>query len=207
MDETNDTHVVEGASCAWPPSRELVAELAKPVEAFDSRNVELVEGLSPKWYVVEVAARDVEDELQKRQFGIYVPEENETAIVRGREVHRRVRMFPGYVFVFLWETDRNWTRLVHTPGVLSVLGALPDAVIDRIRSIENYLRPIVLQSFEVEQDVVMRKKKKRRKIKRRTVVVYDEVTAVRAWSAFEDAVMTLDSGGRISALENLMGVS
>ena len=187
-------------------SPEVMAELAKPWRPVDLSGAELAEGVTPKWIAVEVASREVEAELMKRKFGIYVPEENETVIVRGRAVDRKVRMFPGYVFVFLWDTDQNWNGVATTPGVIAVLGALTDQEIDRVRYIENCARPILLQSFEIQQDIIP-KKKKRRKIKKRVVIVHDEITAVRAWSAFEDAVMTLDSDGRISALENLLSVS
>jgi transcription antitermination factor NusG len=187
-------------------SPEVMAELAKPVQTHDPRAAQLAAGVTPKWYVVEIIARDVEAELVKRQFGIYVPEEDETVIVRGRRVDRRVRMFPGYVFVFLWDTDANWSLIVNTRGVIGILGALTDEQIDKIRYCENCARPVLLQTFDIEQDVVP-KRKKRRKIKRRVVTISDEVTSVRAWSAFEDAVMTLDSAGRIGALENLLGVS
>lgn len=188
-------------------SPEVMAELARPVQTHDPRAAQLNAGVEPKWYVVEIIARDVEAELVKRQFGIYVPEEEETVIVRGRRIDRRVRMFPGYVFVFLWDTDANWSLVVNTRGVIGILGALTDEQVDKIRYCENCARPVLLQSFEIEQDVVPKRRKRRRKTKKRIVVVHDEVTAVRAWSAFEDAVMTLDSDGRIMALRNLLGVS
>ncbi len=162
--------------------------------------------ITPRWNVIEVAGQYVEAELVKRQFGIYIPEEEETVIVRGRKLERRTRMFPGYVFVFLWGTDENWSRLVNIRGVIDVLGVLSDAQIDKIRYCENCRRPVLLQSFEIQQDVIP-KKRKRRKPKKKTVVVHDEVVTVRAWSAFEDAMMELDSEGRNQALRNLLGVS
>jgi transcription antitermination factor NusG len=182
----------------------VMAELARPVASYDPRNAELKPGVTPAWYVLEVASRDVEAELVKRQFGIYVPEEDETVIVRGRKRDRRVRMFPGYVFVFLWDTAANWSKLARIRGVVASLGKLSDEAIDKIRHCENCARPVLLQSFEIAQDFVP-KKRKRRKTKRCVVVVHDEVTAVRAWSVFEDAVMTLDSEGRNQALRNLLG--
>ena len=189
-------------------SEDARAEMARPVRTYDPRSAQVVPGVEPKWYVIEVASRDVETELVKRRFGIYVPEEEETIIMRGRKVDRRVRMFPGYVFVFMWDTDENWSRLANIRGVLAVLGTLTDEQVDKIRYCENCARPVMLQSFEIEQDVVPKKcRKRRRKVKKQVVVVHDEVTAVRAWSAFEDAIMTLDSEGRIGALRNLLGVS
>jgi len=189
-------------------SEDARAQMARPVRTYDPRAAQVVPGAEPKWYVIEVASRDVEAELVKRRFGIYVPEEDETAIVRGRKIDRRVRMFPGYVFVFMWDADENWSRLANIRGVLVVLGNLTDHEVDKIRYCENCARPVLLQSWEVEQDVIPKKcRKRRRKVKKQIVVVQDEVTKVRAWSAFEDAIMTLDSEGRIGALRNLLGVS
>lgn len=187
-------------------SPEVMAELAKPYSAYDPRAAQ-IDG-QPKWYVIEVASRDVEDELIKRRFGIYVPEEDETVVTRGRKIDRRVRMFPGYVFVFLWETDENWSRLAGIRGVIGILGSLSDEQIDKIRYCENCARPIVLESFEIEQDVIPKKRRKRwRKAKKQIVVVRDEVVAVRTWSVFEDSIMTLDSEGRNQALRQMLTLS
>jgi transcription antitermination factor NusG len=194
------------------------AEMARPVSPFDRRNAEMVQGVTPCWHVIEAYAhreRDVAAELSARRFGVYLPEEEETIIKRGRVVDRVTLMFPGYVFVFVWDVLSHRSRIEAIDGVqkllLDVNGVplfLTDEQIDTIRYCENCARPVMLQSFEIEQDVVPKKRRKRRrKTKKQVVVVHDEVTAVRAWSAFEDAVMTLDSEGRIGALRNLLGVS
>jgi transcription antitermination factor NusG len=98
----------------------VMAELARPVASFDPRNAELVEGLAPAWHVVECYSsreREVAKELAKRRFGIYLPLERETIVRRGRKVDVQTLMFPGYVFVFTWLTDTNFTRIASTPGV------------------------------------------------------------------------------------------
>ena len=209
-------------------SPDVLAELARPIATYDYRNAELVEGIEPKWHVIETyphRERDVAAELSARRFGIYLPEEQETIVKRGRVIDRTSLMFPGYVFAFVWDVLSHRSRIEPIDGVqrllLDVNGVplfLTDDQVDRIRYCENCARPILLQSFEIQQDVVS-KKRKRRKPKKKTVVVYDEVAAVRAygysgaalsglgWSAFEDAIMTLDSEDRIMALRNLLGVS
>jgi len=161
-------------------------------------------GASPQWFVVEILNRDVEAELIKRRFGIYVPECEERIVRRGRAIDRRTALFPGYVFVFMWSTDENWGLLANTPAVSSVLGTVRDEVIDRIRHLENCWRPILLHHIE-EREVVVRKKRKWRR-EARSVVVEDEIVAVRPWSAFEDAVQTLDSEGRNRALREYLAV-
>jgi hypothetical protein len=193
------------------------AEMARPVAPFDRRNAEMVQGVTPCWHVIETYAhreREVVEELSTRRFGVYLPEEQETIVKRGRVVDRVSLMFPGYVFVFVWDVLSHRSRIEAIDGVqrllLDVNGIplfLTDEQIDKIRYCENCARPVVLQTFEVLQDVVPKKRKRRRKPKKQMVLVHDEVTAVRAWSAFEDAIMTLDSDGRIGALRNLLGVS
>jgi transcriptional antiterminator NusG len=125
-------------------SADARAEMARPWSPVDPNVAEL--GPLARWYVLEVRNRDVEADLIKRRFGIYVPEFEETIISRGRKVERRGPLIPGYVFVFLWdvgvqhphdEADANWMRAVTTPGVTAILGWLPDEEIDRLRAIEN----------------------------------------------------------------------
>jgi hypothetical protein len=197
-------------------SPDVMAELARPTAAFDPRNAELVPGVTPAWYVIETYAhreRDVAGELVERRFGIYLPEEEKTIIRRGRVVNRVSLMFPGYVFAFVWDVLSHRSRIEAIDGVsrllLDVDGVplfLTDEEVDKIRYCENCARPVTLQSFEIEMDVIP-KRRKRRKVKRHVVTVRDEVTAVRPWSVFEDAVMTLDSDGRNQALRNLLGIS
>ncbi|WP_448031532.1 transcription termination/antitermination protein NusG [Bradyrhizobium liaoningense] len=182
-------------------SPEVLAALARPFTRVDPRAAELSPGRQAKWYVVEVRSRDVEAELIKRQFGIYVPECEETAISRGRKISRRIAMFPGYVFVFLWETDANWGRLCAVDGVAAVMGTLSDEEIDKIRAHENTKRPIVLQWFEVRPE--LGKKIRRRWRKRAKIPMeQDEIVVVRSWSAFEDAIDHLDSEGRNQSLRS-----
>ncbi|BAL75985.1 transcription termination/antitermination protein NusG [Bradyrhizobium cosmicum] len=182
-------------------SPEVIAELARPYVRFDPRSAQLADGAAAKWYVVEVRSRDVEAELIKRQFGIYVPECEETAISRGRKISRRIAMFPGYVFVFLWDTDANWARLCSIGGVTAVMGTLTDDEIDKIRARENTERPIELQWFEV-RPALQKKAGRRWRKSRKPILEQDEIVVVRSWSAFEDAIAKLDSEGRTQALRS-----
>lgn len=114
-------------------SAEVRAELLRPVQMFDPRDAELTEDREARWYVVSVFSRVAEAELAKRRFGIFVPAVAETVVERGRLVTRHVPLIPGYVFVFLWETDANWLRVVTTPGVEKIRGWVDDKEIDKLR--------------------------------------------------------------------------
>lgn len=187
-------------SSAFSP--EVVAELAKPVMSYDPRAAQLVPGTEAKWYVLEIASRDVEAELVKRMFGIYVPECQETTVKRGRKVDRRYPLFPGYVFVFVWDTAANWNKIADIHGVIASIGSLSDEEIDQIRYLENWERPILVQWFEEIREIPhKRKRKRKRRIK---VMVPDEIVEVRTWSAFRDALPALDSEARNQALRQIL---
>jgi hypothetical protein len=176
----------------------VMAELARPVASFDPRNAELVEGLAPAWHVVECYSsreREVAKELAKRRFGIYLPLERETIVRRGRKVDVQTLMFPGYVFVFTWLTDTNFTRIASTPGVHQFLMkedggrrvtvVLYDEQVDLIRAIEN------AKGFPLSI-----KRPRRNSRAGRT----------RQWELWLDDIRSLDSAKRNQALRKLLGL-
>ncbi len=182
-------------------SPEVRAELAKPVQSYDPRDAQLG-GSGPQWFIAEVRNRDAEEELVKRRFGIYVPECEETIVSRGRKVERRTRLFPGYVFVFMWSTDENWCRLAAIDGVAAIIGTVEDEAVDRIRYLENCHRPIAVEWFEEVREVPHKRKRKRKRHVK--VMVPDEILSIRTWSAFEDALPTLDSQSRNQVLRQIL---
>jgi transcription antitermination factor NusG len=184
-------------------SPDVMAELARPVMTHDPRDAQITAGVEPKWYVFEIASRDVEAHLIKRRFGVYVPECQETIIRRGRRIDRRIQLFPGYVFVFIWPSGENWNKIVNIRGVVASIGSLTDTEIDTIRYLENCERPIVLQYFD-ELQPLPHKRKRKRKPRQVVVSVPDEVVRTRAWSAFDDLVHDLDGEGRSEALRQML---
>ncbi|UPT93911.1 transcription termination/antitermination NusG family protein [Bradyrhizobium barranii subsp. apii] len=150
-------------------------ELLRPYVPVDPRFAQVEEGIRPRWYVVEIKSREVEKELAKRRFGIYVPETVETIILRGRKIDRATPMIGGYVFVFLWETDANWQRLARTYGVTAILGWIEDEEIDRLRFEENCERLSPVTRAAIKRRVMRgikrlpaQKRKQRRKSRRAT---------------------------------------
>lgn len=155
-------------------SPEVRAELMRPAQTFDPRDAELTEGREARWYVVSVFSRAAEAELAKRRFGIFVPALAEKVVERGRMVMRHTPLVPGYVFVFLWETDANWLRVVTTPFVEKILGWVTDDAVNRLRFEESCEQLDVSSRRAVVKSVVRSARKrpgmsrrKRGKTKRR----------------------------------------
>lgn len=208
-------------------SPEVRAELLRPAQSRDPRYAEIVAGLDPRWHVVEVYASahvDVAKALAEHRFGVYVPEVEETIVRRGRKVDRRVPMFSGYLFVFMWYSDAHWQCISGIPGVVEIVGALTDAEIDVVRTIENMKRPVLIElQAEAEPEPAPEarsKSKKKRRWKNRKgakakatkpKVITEahlraEIITTRAWSAFDD-VLQLDSEGRNQTLMRALGLS
>lgn len=209
-------------------SPEVRAELLRPAQSRDPRYAEMVEGLDPRWHVVEVFASaqvEVAEALVQQRFGVYVPEVEETVVRRGRKIDRRVPMFSGYLFVFMWYSDQHWQCITSIRGVVEIVGALTDAEIDVVRAMENMKRPVIID-IEPEPEpepvpVKRSKSKKKRRWKNRkgakakavakpkVITEADlraEIITTRAWSAFDD-ILQLDSEGRNQTLMRALGLS
>jgi transcriptional antiterminator NusG len=202
---------IEGISTCWSAAMKLpcafspavMAVLARPAATYDPRDAEIVPGITPKWYVVKVypgAERKVADELVARRFGIFIPESEKTVVRRGRKVDRVELMFPGYIFVFVWDVLQHRSRIECIPGVagLVYVNSLPasisDEEIDIIRSVENGERPLRMPNGKPTR---RRKKWKPEKI---------EIISVKAWSPFADDLIELDSQGRNQSLMRALGL-
>lgn len=195
-------------------SPETLAALAQPAITYDTRNAELLLDVQPRWYLIEVypgAERKVADEMIGRRFGIYIPEFEETVVRRGRMIDRAELMFPGYIFVFVWDVIQHRSRIEAIAGVMRLIMdvngvplALTDGQIDLVRSMENQHRPVHLEEFTVEVELPKRKRRRRRK--HAVVKVLDEVVATRAWSVFSDGLTAVDSEVRNQTLQKALGL-
>lgn len=56
-----------------------------------------------------------------RGFGTYLPDYDQIAVIRGRKRVIHQRMFPGYLFVFVWAIERQWRRIASCTGVTRML--------------------------------------------------------------------------------------
>lgn len=172
----------------------LMDERAEPLHA------EIVGGCVPNWHVVPVfsgheritAAHLIArghkltatDHLVKRGFGVYVPECEVVEIRRGQRVVRRQMIIPGYVFVFVWDVDRHFDRIVGCPGAIGMLMAgdkvaiVPDDVMNMIRALENAERG----PLTVTIDEVVMKKRKRQSRKRDVDLDPLDIVSVHSYS-------------------------
>lgn len=186
-------------------------------------NAEIVAGTEPGWYIIETFAnheRIAAAHMVGRRFGVFVPEKEETVVRRGRKIATTRLLFTGYVFVFVWDIERHFRRLTAIPGVMRVIcrsgGGQPvpvkisDKMIDDIRAVENKHRP--LPPILAESGVIGIKKKRRwRKSRQKPQddanAIDPTIVAVRPWSAFQDALITLDEQGRNQTLHRALGLA
>ncbi|WP_316184705.1 transcription termination/antitermination protein NusG [Bradyrhizobium sp. SZCCHNRI1003] len=185
------------------------------VDPCDRRNAEIVPKVSARWHVIETHPnheRTAAAHLIARRFGVYLPETECDVVRRGKKVHVTPVMFPGYLFVFVWDIDRHWSRIVSNPGVAGIMtlpdasGArlpvvMSDALIDYIRIVENGERS--LPDILVLDDIDIGKKKRRRWRKDRIgkrKLTQDDIICVRTWDAFRDGISSLDSEERNQTL-------
>ncbi|WP_296741412.1 transcription termination/antitermination protein NusG [Mesorhizobium sp.] len=189
--------------CAFSPA--VMAVLARPAATYDPRDAEIIPGVIPKWYVVKVypgAERKVADELIARRFGIFIPESEKTVVRRGRKVDRVELMFPGYIFVFVWDVLQHRSRIECVPGVTGLIyddgkpAVITDDKIDIIRAVENGERPLVKETTNG----------KRGRRRRKRAAVDMEIVSVKPWSAFADDLIALDSQGRNQSLMRALGL-
>lgn len=123
----DDPHIQAIASAAAATARHY----KNPFEA------EIVPNCQPHWHLITVRPaqeRIACAHLVGRRFGIYLPEFDHTEIVRGRMRHRSENLFPGYVFLFVWDIMAHWRRLRACPGVHRIMldGDWPVIVPDRV---------------------------------------------------------------------------
>jgi transcription antitermination factor NusG len=190
-------------------------------------SAELVPGAMPQWHVLETYPnneRMAAAHLVARRFGMFVPEIEETIVLRGRKVDRVRLLFRGYIFVFVWDILRHQRRIESIPGVLRIMfvetsvgrkrpAVISDAKIDEIRAVENGERPLPTIMFPDEPSLPKKKGRYRKNEKR----LYElqraqwerdnEVVACQSWSPFQDSLSTLDEEGRNQTLRKALGIA
>jgi transcription antitermination factor NusG len=133
---------------------EITAEIEARTGPF---HAEVVPGISPQWHLVETLAGQefkAVKFLVDRQFGVFLPTFDGYV---NRKLHGvdmcggRKLIFPGHVFVFVWDIALHWRRIMSCPGVGAILlerpeqpVVVPDKVIDKIQALQfGFFEPTI----------------------------------------------------------------
>lgn len=194
----------------------MVDVMTKRHERQGRFEAEIVPDCSPKWHVLLIEPgheRIAAAHLVGRRFGTYLPMLEETKITRGRKRQAKYPIFPGYLFIFVWDIEHHLRRIKACTGVSGVLysgsvpAEVPDKIMERIQVVENSMCPLTMTVETVSKP----KRRWRRSIKsalEKSEVGVDpnEVVSVRCFSAFRDIDM-LDDAGRNQALHKALGLA
>lgn len=171
---------------------------------------EIRSGHTPQWHVLVTVPgqeRIAAAHLSGRRFGIYLPE------IEIDDKSKTIEpMFRGYLFVFVWDIDFHWRRILACPGVVEILqvdgqpAVLPSHEIDRIRSIENENRPLRASLESVAKPKKRHRGYHKSKQKQSHAFTESEIISVRTWSAFTDGINRLDAEARTTVLERALGL-
>lgn len=220
-------------------SPEVRAELLRPAQSYDPRNAEIVEGKKPRWHLIEVyepAQRDVQKVMVERRFGIFVPESEVVEVKRGCKITRRSLIFPGYIFVFVWDIDQHWSRIAEIPGVSQIIASKPDMALLQLggRTVDEIAvgigvsreRASLLKrhaqlaarghAIVVSDEIINRIRAvengerlppERKRTRGKRQNGDNEIVATYSWSAFPDRLLELDSAERNQTLRKALGLS
>lgn len=184
------------------------------------RDAEVFPEIVPHWHVIMVMPgkeRSAADDLSDRCFGVYLPESEHTEVRRGRKVDFKRLMLPGYVFVFVWDIDRHWDRILACDGVRGILcindkaAIVVDREVDTIREAENRERP--LRGLVLTADGVKKKKRFRKSHKSEEErlaeqqIADNEIVSVHSYSPFIEALRVDAEGERLSAFHKAIGLA
>lgn len=157
-------------------------------------NAEIIPDTEAKWHLLRVnAATIAAAHLVGRRFGVYDPSDYVT----------RQRLFPGYLFVFVWDIELHRRRIQACPGVLKIMRfaglpvVVPDRMINRIQAME----------FQSLCEVEPRKRKRYRKqnLWVQHSLESPPVITIKTRSVF-DGIRELDTEARISILHRALGL-
>lgn len=183
---------------AYVDASNLASERAGPFFA------EIVPGCDPSWHAINTAPMEesiAAAHLVGRRFGVYVPTFEQVSIVRGKRIAKRRPLFPGHIFLFVWDIHRHLRRIRSCPGVVRVLTVderpvvVEDEAIDRMQAIE-------FNGIDVELPK-RRRKRKHRQFDVESAAPNEIVIRTRS---FWTGVEALDDEGRVGVLHKALGL-
>lgn len=186
---------------------------ANPFEA------DVVPARPPLWHLLTTdPAREslAASHLVARRFGIYLPTFGADITLPGGDSLGKAGkpLFPGYLFVFVWDVFRHWRRIHGCPGVQHVVTRdsdpviVPDEVIGEIRLLEAFNGELARLDCRTGRRAYRRRRQARqreqeeRRARRegQQIRIYPKASR---FAAFEP----LDDAGRIGALNRVLGLS
>lgn len=167
-------------------------------------SAEIVPDASPLWHIATTFAAAESDALRflsERGFGCYVPYFETYSIRRGRKIVHQRSLFPGHIFLFVWDVKRHWRRIMACPGVARILTVDERPVVVPFDAIYR------MQAIEFSGIEALRPKPRRRRKKHlRAESDQDEIISISTKSYWREMV-TLDDDGRNRLLHRALGVA
>lgn len=142
-----------------------------------------------------------------RRFAIYLPVFGADVVLPNSGQCRAGKpLFPGYLFVFVWDIFKHWRRIHACPGVARVVTAdddrpvvVPDKVIDDIQVLEAVNGELAKEACRAGRRGY-RRRRSDRKIEQATSVTISGVSRF-------GSIGPLDDETRISALHKALGLA
>lgn len=183
---------------------------------------EIVPNCRPEWHVIVTHTNSesiAAGHLIARGFGTYLPQYQRSEIVRGRKKWRTLNIFPGYLFLFVWDIGRHWRRIESCTGVNSVLHTIEgtplvvgDDLMDKIQAEE--FNQLFHEGKITVATVATRLKRSRRGKKHRLQKWGNEIEADDAHhhvtistKSYFSEIETLDDSGRNNLLHRALGLA
>lgn len=168
----------------------------------------LPEGAKGRWYIVTTLPNHeniAASHLIARRFGLYQPRKPSSYVVKGRKRSVMRNLAPGYLFVLVWDIERDFRRILAVPGVNGIIDRpIPDREVNRLRAAENSERPLVYVDDVVK---VRKRRKKYTQVTRREEVSVDqdEIVSVACYDAWAEIAALAEPKG-IGKLHTALGL-
>lgn len=187
---------------------EITAELdvkLGPYRAEIVRRGNLNDAISEaRWHVAATVPAGEEDAIRflaARGFGVYLPVFETIHLVRGCKVNRYRPLFPGHIFLFVWDIKRHWRRIKACPGVARVLCVEENPVVVPPESIYR------MQAIEaVGMEALMPKRSRRRRKRGRIIEPNGHEIISISPKSYWHGIERLDDNDRNRLLHKALGI-
>ena len=196
QDRGNVAEVLRALGQQATARAELVGEL----------NAEHGEG-SAQWHVATVHPGHeniAAAHLAARRFGVYVPMIDDVAFLPQGKRRSSKRMFPGYVFLFVWDVALHLGRIHACPGVARVLFSDPERPAVISDSDMEAIQAAEARSIAEAEGLYWRGKKRPRG-KRREPLPESDLLKSSPRCYFSN-IESLDDHGRVGVLHKALGL-